>query len=165
MCERTPGAAAVAFLTSDRSKDILIQAVMLKRKGQGWRSCVNYPRAAGKTCPKRWRDSKGLRLHRFFLLIWIQSLKLFISEDPSLRFHGFVILKNWVNLRNQDLNRICERKRGKASILEGLQLWGRWLSERRARDTAVIRKPDYVHVMGRRLLSVVCAAQFLIPQV
>lgn len=30
--------------------------------------------------------------------------------------------------------------------------------QRRARGTAVIRKPDYAHVIGRRLVSVVYAA-------
>lgn len=30
--------------------------------------------------------------------------------------------------------------------------------QRRAQDTAVIRKPDYVHVIGRRPVSVVYAA-------
>lgn len=104
-------------------------------------------------------DRKHLRLHRFSY--WLESIpQLFIAEllGSFRQFPGFVILKNWVNLRNQDLNRICERKRGKASILEGLQLCGRWHSERRARNTAVIRKPDYVHLIGRRLVSVVYAA-------
>lgn len=119
MCEWAPAAVDVSLFTSDLSKDVSISGLCLKKKrDQGLRSCVNYPKAVGNTCRvKIWSENACDYID--LPIDGIPSLKLFIAAllGSFCRFHGFVILKNWVNLRNQDLNRICERKRGKASIL------------------------------------------------
>lgn len=120
MCEWTPAAVDVSLFTSDLSQDVLnLNFFMLKKKkrDQGLRSCVNYPNAAGNTW--KYDVTENACDYIDLPIDGIPSLKMFITAllGSFCPFHGFVILKNWVNLRNQHLNRICERKRGKASIL------------------------------------------------